>query len=426
MLAFTFPGQGSQRPGMGASWKDHPSYELVETASAVTGRDVGHLLNEADADTLKQTDNAQLSTFVLSLVVLDAAERVGLEPGICAGHSLGEYSALVAAGALDYEDGLRLVTERGSAMQHAAEVSPGTMAAVLGLDDDGVESACGMAEGDVWVANYNAPGQVVIAGVAEAVVEAGQVAKSMGAKKVLPIPVGGAFHTPLMSPARDRLKKALSTARFRPPEPAVVANVDGRQHAEAEDWPRLLSAQLCSPVRWRQTLDALVIAGTQTFLELGPGGVLTGLARRVLPTAETIAAAVATPSDLDKLIESLAGQSAAQQEAIDQRVGERYHMSERLVLAPTAGLFEPDASLADLVPGAAGTTGSGSSHERSTLASVPTPVHIEVGGLIGRVGDVEIRSAFAGSLEGVLVLQGERVSAGQPVAWLRVSIEEGR
>jgi [acyl-carrier-protein] S-malonyltransferase len=298
-------------------------------------------------------------------------------------------------------------------MAHAAESSPGIMAAVLGLDDDGVESACTLAEGDVWVANFNAPGQVVIAGVADAVSEAGRVAKTMGAKKVLPIPVGGAFHTPLMSPARDRLRKALAAATFRSPEPAVIANVDGRLHDSAGDWPRLLSAQLCSPVRWRQTLEALVEAGTQTFLELGPGGVLTGLARRVLPTAGTVAASVATPNDLDRLLESLAGRSAAQTEAIEHRVGERFHMSERLVVSPATGLFEPDAAVALLIPGS------------SDPATKSASVQVEVGGLIGLVGNTEVRSAFAGSLEGVLVLPGERVTAGQPVAWLRASTKEG-
>jgi [acyl-carrier-protein] S-malonyltransferase len=411
VLAFTFPGQGSQRSGMGTTWRDHPSFELVGQASEITGRDVGALLCDADQDTLRQTDNAQLATFVLSLIVLDAAERVGLEPAVCAGHSLGEYTALVASGALDYEDGVRLVATRGTAMQHAAEVSPGTMAAVLGLDDDAVESACTLAEGDVWVANYNGPGQVVIAGTVEAVAEAGRMAKEMGAKKVLPIPVGGAFHTPLMNPARDCLRKALASATFRAPEPAVVANVDARPHVDPLEWPRLLSAQLCSPVRWRQTLEALVTMGTQTFLELGPGGVLTGLARRVLPTAESLAMSVATPDDLDHLLESLSGRSAAQQEAIEHRVGERYHMSERLVVSPTAGLFEPDPTFAALMPGA--------------VEGERQPVQIDVGGLIGLVGTTEVRSAFRGSLEGVLVLPGERVSTGQPVAWLRASTKEG-
>lgn len=407
MLAFTFPGQGSQRPGMGAPWKDHPSFELVGDATELTGRDVEALLLEADQQTLTRTDNAQLATFVMSLVVLDAAERLGLEPGVCAGHSLGEYSALVASGVIDLEAGLHLVAERGAAMQYAAEENPGTMAAILGLDDDGVESACLRAESDAWVANYNAPGQVVIAGTSEAVTEAGRLAKELGAKKVLPIPVGGAFHTPLMAPARDRLRKALAGVTFHAPEPAVLANVDARPHATPADWPRLLSAQLCSPVRWRQTFEALLSSGSQTFLELGPGGVLTGLARRMLPSSETIALSVSTPEDLQRVVEVLAGQSAAVSAAADQRAGERYNMDERLVLSSAAGLFQPEESLSSLTPGRSG----------------GTPVEIEVGGLVGYAGSTEIRSAFAGSVEGVLVLPGERVTSGQPVAWLRARSE---
>ncbi len=390
---------------MGAPWEEHPSFELVKQASDVTGRDLRALLLEADQETLTRTDNAQLATFVLSLVVLDAAERVGLEPGSLAGHSLGEYSALVASGALDYEDGLRLVSERGAAMQHAAEVAPGTMAAVLGLDDDAVEASCLRAEGDVWVANYNAPGQVVIAGTAEAVDEAGSIARELGGRKVLPIPVGGAFHTPLMAPARDRLRKALSETRFVAPEPPVVANVDARPHAKTDDWRRLLSAQLCSPVRWRQTIEAMLQAGAQTIVELGPGGVLSGLARRMLPTADTVAVSVATPDDLDKLIDLLAGHSTAMQQAAEDRTGERFHISERLVLSPAAGVFTPDDSVAALVPG--------------PKRDPSDPVAVHVGDLIGHVGPHEVRSPFEGSLEGVLVLPGERVTSGQPVAWLR-------
>jgi [acyl-carrier-protein] S-malonyltransferase len=394
---------------MGAPWKDHPSFELVEDASEITGRNIADLLLQADQATLTRTDNAQLSTFVMSLVVLDAVERLGLEPGVCAGHSLGEYSALVASGALDLEAGLRLVAERGSAMQSSAEEAPGTMAAVLGLDDDGVEAACLRAEGDVWVANYNAPGQVVVAGAAGAVEEAGQIAKELGAKKVLPLPVGGAFHTPLMAPARDRLRKALADASFRSPEPVVIANVDARPHEVAADWPRLLSAQLCSPVRWRQTMEVLLSHGAQTFVELGPGGVLTGLARRVIPTAETIALSVSNPDELQRLVEVLAGESALVQAAADHRTGERFNMDERLVLSPAAGLFEPAANLESLIPGR--------SNDRR-------PVVLEVGGLVGSVGSTEIRSAFAGSVEGILVLPGERVTSGQPVAWLR-AVEDG-
>ncbi|MBV8462928.1 MAG: ACP S-malonyltransferase, partial [Acidimicrobiales bacterium] len=155
MLVFTFPGQGSQRAGMGEPWVDHPSWEVVEEASAAAGRDLSHLLLEAPIDELTRTDNAQLATTVLSLVVLDAVERIGLTPAACAGHSLGEYTALVASGALGFEHGIQLVVARGEAMARAGEEAPGTMAALLGIADDDAEAACMRAEGDVWVANYN-------------------------------------------------------------------------------------------------------------------------------------------------------------------------------------------------------------------------------------------------------------------------------
>ena len=204
VLVFTFPGQGSQRAGMGEPWVDHPSWEVVEEASAAADRDLARLLLHAPIDELTQTENAQLATTVLSLVVLDAVERIGLTPAACAGHSLGEYTALVASGALGFEHGIQLVVARGEAMARAGEEAPGTMAALLGIADDDAEAACMRAEGDVWVANYNAPGQVVIAGTVEAVERAGELAKGLGAKRVLPIQVSGAFHTPLMQGARGR------------------------------------------------------------------------------------------------------------------------------------------------------------------------------------------------------------------------------
>ena len=340
-------------------------------------------------------------------MVLDAAERIGIVPSACAGHSLGEYSALVAAGSLDFEDGLRLVAERGAAMQEAADYAPGTMIAVLGLDDESVEAACRRGDGDAWVANFNAPGQVIVAGTSEAVREVGLIAKELGAKRVLSMPVGGAFHTPLMAGARDRLRKALAATTFHALEPAVVANVDARFHDDPEEWPRLLSAELCSPVRWRQSLDTLLAEGMQTFAELGPGGVLTGLVRRVAPTADTIGVSVSTPDDLDRLVEILAGGAVG---VVPE--GEHFHMTERLVVSPGAGLFEPVAGLRSYMPG-----GTGRSAE---------PVCIEVGGLLGLVGTTEIRSAFSGTLEGVLVLEGERVTAGQPIVWLRADNENER
>ena len=271
MIVFTYPGQGSQKPGMGEPWSDHPSWELVREASEAADRDVESLLLHADADELKATRNAQLSTFVMSMVVVDAVARTGVDAAGHAGHSLGEYSALTASGALGFADAVRLVTERGDAMQAAADEREGAMAAVLGLDDDQVEVACNRVAGDVWVANYNAPGQVVVAGSPESVADAGAMAKELGAKRAMPLPVGGAFHTPFMAPARDRLRKAIDQTDLRPPLGLVVANVDALDHDDAAEWKGLLNAQLCSPVRWRQTLHRLEDLGFTTFIELGPG-----------------------------------------------------------------------------------------------------------------------------------------------------------
>ena len=421
MLAFTFPGQGSQRQGMGRPWLDHPSWEVVDEASAVAGRDVARLLLEADADELTLTANAQLATYVMSLVVLDAIERVGIEPTACAGHSLGEYTALTASGALGFEDGVRLVVERSEAMHHAAEERPGTMAAVLGADDDAVEAACQRAEGEVWVANYNAPGQVVIAGTAEAVILAGTIAKELGARRVMPFPVAGAFHTALMAPARSRLRKALADAPFVAPEIPVVANVDARVHPGPSEWPGLLSAQLCSPVRWCQSMATLGELGTTQVVEVGPGGVLTGLARRTLPEAQALS--VASPDDLAVLVDTLSGSETWHAYAAEHQ-GEHLYTSERVVVSPAAGVFTPDPGLPAPAPGAVAVASSSVSPASSVSPGSPEspgPVVVAVGALLGRVGDNEVRTPFAGQVVGFMAHAGERVMAGQPLAWLRVS-----
>ncbi|MGY6500142.1 MAG: ACP S-malonyltransferase [Acidimicrobiales bacterium] len=392
MIAFTFPGQGSQRPGMGQVWSEHESWELVAEASEHAGRDVEALLLSADADELVSTRNAQLATFVQSLVVLDAVERTGVEPARVAGHSLGEYTALVASGALSFEDGVRLVAERGDAMLAAAEEREGSMAAVLGLDDDKVEAACARIDGDVWVANYNAPGQVVIAGDPAAIDSAGDVAKELGAKRVMRFPVGGAFHTPFMAAARDRLRKAIDTVEWRDPEVPVHANVDALAHPRGAEWGGLLSAQLCSPVRWRQILHELSSAGVGTFVEIGPGGVLTGMAKRTISDGRTFT--VTTPDDLDSLLEALASSPAAGIADVGQHDGEHLFATERLVVSPGAGLFTPEPGLD---PGTS----------------------VSAGHLLGHVGDAEVRSAFPGSMMGWLAVAGERVTTSQPIAWLR-------
>ena len=180
MIAFTFPGQGSQRPGVGAEWTEHPSWELVDEASDAAGRDVAHLLLHADAETLQETRNAQLATYVASKVALDAVDRLGVSPALVAGHSLGEYSALTAAGVVGFEEGVRLVVERGDAMQRAADERAGTMASVLGLDEEQAAVACARAGGDAWPANYNAPGHTVVAGTPEGIEGAKAVAKELG------------------------------------------------------------------------------------------------------------------------------------------------------------------------------------------------------------------------------------------------------
>jgi [acyl-carrier-protein] S-malonyltransferase len=306
MYALLFPGQGSQRPEMGRPWADDPSWALVDTLGKVCGRDIASLLLDADADTLRATRNAQIATFVLSLVILDAARRSGLGGAqviAVAGHSLGEYTALVAAGAVSDEEGAKLVAERGEAMQSAAETSPGTMAAVLGLDSDGVAAACDGVTG-AWVANDNAPGQVVIAGTADGVEQAGARAKDLGAKRVMALPVGGAFHTPLMATAQDRLDRALQAAHFGPSSVPVVANVDAATHSDGAGWPLLLSSQLCQPVRWRDSLLALHSLGVRQFIELGPGTELSGMVKRTVDGAGRLH--VATPDDLGPLQEGIA------------------------------------------------------------------------------------------------------------------------
>ncbi|MGA0781106.1 MAG: ACP S-malonyltransferase [Ilumatobacteraceae bacterium] len=389
MLAFTFPGQGSQRPGMGRPWTEHESWELVDEASEVAGRDVARLLLDADADELKDTRNAQLTTFVSSLVVLDAVERLGVDAGFCAGHSLGEYTALCASGALSFDEGVALVVERAAAMHDAGQEHPGTMAAVLGLDDEDVEVACRRADSDVWVANFNAPGQVVIAGSPDGVARASEIAKELGAKKCMALQVSGAFHTPFMAPARDRLRSAIAAASPRDTDMPVVSNVDGLAHASGSEWSSLLSAQLSSPVRWKQCLLELSELGVVSFAELGPGGVLTGMTKRTLDGARTIT--VSTPDDLDKLLEWV---NDSRSVTATQHEGEHLFAVERLVVSPGAGVFVPRP---DVEPG----------------------MHVSIGTVLGHIGSVEVRSAFDGVLQAYIAVDGERVTPRQPIAWLR-------
>ena len=374
---------------MGRPWTEHESWELVEEASDVSGRDVGRLLLDADADELKDTRNAQLTTFVSSLMVLDAVERLGVEPSFCAGHSLGEYTALTATGALGFDDGVRLVVERAEAMHEAGQNNPGTMSAILGLDDELVEVACRRADSDVWVANFNAPGQIVIAGSAEGVAKAVVIAKELGAKKAMALPVSGAFHTPFMIPARDRLREAIASANPRDTEVPVISNVDAIAHNYGNEWASLLSAQLSSPVRWKQCLLTLNDLGVTGFAELGPGGVLTGMAKRTLEGSRTIS--VSTPDELDKFIEWV---NNAAPTGIQQHEGEHLFAIERLVVSSASGVFTP-------------------------LTSFQPGDRIAIGQTLGMIGETPVLSVFEGILQSFIAVDGERVTLRQPIAWLR-------
>ncbi len=374
---------------MGRPWTEHDSWDLVEEASDVSGRDVGRLLLDADAEELKDTRNAQLTTFVSSLMVLDAVERLGVEPSFCAGHSLGEYTALTATGALGFDDGVRLVVERAEAMHEAGQNNPGTMSAILGLDDELVEIACRRADSDVWVANFNAPGQIVIAGSAEGVARAVEIAKELGAKKAMSLPVSGAFHTPFMTPARERLRVAIGAAQPRDTEVPIVSNVDAIAHDHGDEWASLLSAQLSSPVRWKQCLLTLADLGVTGLAELGPGGVLTGMAKRTLDGVRTIS--VATPDELDKFIEWV---NNAAPTGLQQHEGEHLFAVERLVVSPASGVFIP-------------------------IATIQAGDRISIGQSLGSIGDTPVVSVFEGILQSFIAVEGERVTLRQPIAWLR-------
>ena len=393
MIVFTYPGQGSQFSGMGSSWLNHPSWELIEEASDATHIDISDLLINANDESLRETQNAQLSTFVLSMLVLDAVERIGLDSTGHAGHSLGEYSALTASGALDFFDAVRLVNIRGKAMKNAIEENPGTMSAVLGLSDSDVEELCTEIDSEVWVANYNSPGQLVIAGNNSAIEEASDLARKMGAKKVTQLSVAGAFHTPLMSSARAELSEAIENTDIRPPSGVVVANVDGMAHESPETWRALMSAQLCSPVRWTQTIETLLKMNFSTFIEIGPGKVLTGLTKRVEPNTQRLN--INEPSDLDQLLDLIAPTSSTDRSRVSHE-GEHLFSTDRLVVSPSAGMFKP-------------------------VSNLEIGEKVSNGQLLGHVGTVEIHSPFSGELMGWIAVTEERLTASQPVAWLRVT-----
>lgn len=280
--AYIFPGQGSQFVGMGKNLYESSTIakEYFEQANEILGFRITDLMfNGTDAD-LKQTNVTQPAVFIHSVVLFETTPD--LKPDMVAGHSLGEFSALVANRVLTFEDGLKLVAKRAAAMQRACEMNPSTMAAILGLDDDKVEEICKSISGEVVVAaNYNCPGQLVISGSMEGIRIACEQMKAAGAKRALPLPVGGAFHSPLMEPAREELAAAIAATNFNNPTCPVYQNVDAKPYITPDVIKQNLINQLTAPVRWTQTVQQMAADGGTHFTEVGPGSVLQGLVKKI-------------------------------------------------------------------------------------------------------------------------------------------------
>lgn len=282
MKAFVFPGQGAQFVGMGKDLyeSNETARNLFEKANEILGFRITDLMFEGTDEDLRRTDITQPAVFLHSVVL---AKSLGDEfaPDMTAGHSLGEFSALVAAGALDFEDGLRLVSARAHAMQKACELKPSTMAAIIGLPDEKVEEIVAGVDGVVVCANYNCPGQIVISGEEEAIDAACKLLSEAGARRALKLKVGGAFHSPCMEPARAELAEAIERTNFHTPKCPVYQNVDAKPHTDPAEIKANLIAQLTAPVRWTQSVQNMVADGAVEFTELGPGKVLQGLVAKI-------------------------------------------------------------------------------------------------------------------------------------------------
>lgn len=289
MKAYVFPGQGAQYVGMGKDLYDkfEEAKNLFEKANEILGFRITDLMFEGTDEDLKQTKVTQPAIFLHS-VILSKMLGDDFKPEMVAGHSLGEFSALVAAGALSFEDGLTLVSKRAMAMQKACEIEQSTMAAIIGLDDEVVENVCKEIEEVVVAANYNCPGQLVISGSMKGIEVACEKLKEAGAKRALPLKVGGAFHSPLMEPARVELEAAIEAAEVQAPVCPVYQNVDAKPHTDPQEIKANLVAQLTAPVRWTQIMKNMIADGMAEYTEVGPGNVLQGLLKKVdrqIPTA---------------------------------------------------------------------------------------------------------------------------------------------
>ena len=298
-VAFLYPGQGSQQPGMGTELlEDEEISALCDWCESATGVELRRLLTTADDDELRLTQNAQPALCFAGIALTLLLRRRGIEPAAAAGHSVGEYAALAAGGSVDAPNVIRAVVERGRAMAEAAPAGTGSMAAVLGLEAGAIESALEGMDG-VWPANYNTPTQTVIAGTTEGLAAATERLQAAGAKRVVPLNVSAAFHTPLMAPAAERLRAALDRIEWRAPRIPVVANLTGRQHQGGDRIPHVMEMQLRSPVRWAACVAALVESGCDAFVEVGPKRALTGMMRELAPGRS--AAAVGTPKAVEEL-----------------------------------------------------------------------------------------------------------------------------
>lgn len=305
-IAFVFPGQGSQAAGMGKAL--HDSFEAARAvfaeADAVLGFPLSQLCFQGPDEQLKLTENTQPAILAVSTAACRVLSEAGVRPDFVAGHSLGEYSALVAASSLSLADALRIVRKRGRYMQESVPVGQGGMAAILGMTTDQVEALCReAAQGDILSsANLNSPSQIVIAGTATAVDRALQLAKAQGAKRALPLPVSAPFHCALMQPAQERLARDLAQVSFRNPEVPLINNVDAAEVRSGDAIADSLSRQVCSPVRWTESIQKLISAGVQLFVEVGPGKVLCGLIRQIDRTVKT--ASVEDPQSLAQTVDA--------------------------------------------------------------------------------------------------------------------------